>query len=257
MYSLEKSEQSFLRDDVYSSFLDFCLTGGRLKRWRLFGLFCLMGSVIGTVWFTCLSSTYVSYCLSPSFSICRTVSATAVSTTSLLFRTRRSLLYSANGVPISLMARLSDRTSWANAICACLISYVHGDVHLCPASSQLIPQIPELNEPSRDQIPSSDEDMHGSPPGPRHHRLPPWKHCSAHGISWHANFYFSSEIYFNFFGRYLFPRELSFTFCEFDTVAFLIITTVVIRRMLMLISYANLTVVHGHVTVQRCSHMTV
>ena len=36
--------------------------------------------------------------------------------------------------------------------------------------------------------------------------------------------------------RHLFPCELSFTFCEFDTVAFLIISTVVIHRMLTLIS---------------------
>ena len=37
--------------------------------------------------------------------------------------------------------------------------------------------------------------------------------------------------------RHLFPRELSFTFCVFGTVAFLIIlSTVVIHRMLMLIS---------------------
>jgi len=45
-----------------------------------------------------------------------------------------------------------------------------------------------------------------------------------------STFYFSSEIYFNFLRR-LFPCELSFTFCEFDTVAFLIISTVVIHRM--------------------------
>ena len=38
------------------------------------------------------------------------------------------------------------------------------------------------------------------------------------------------------FLRYLFPCELSITFCEFDTVAFLIINTVVIHRMLMFIS---------------------
>ena len=37
--------------------------------------------------------------------------------------------------------------------------------------------------------------------------------------------YFSSEIYFNFL-RYLSACELSFTFCEFDTVAFLIISNV-------------------------------
>jgi len=42
------------------------------------------------------------------------------------------------------------------------------------------------------------------------------------------------------FFRYLFPCELSFTFCEFDIVAFLIISTVVIHLMLTLISKANL-----------------
>ena len=36
--------------------------------------------------------------------------------------------------------------------------------------------------------------------------------------------------------RYLFACELSFTFCDFDTVAFLIITTVIIHRMITLIS---------------------
>jgi len=35
---------------------------------------------------------------------------------------------------------------------------------------------------------------------------------------------------------YLFPRELSFTFCDFDTVAFLIIGTVVKHRMLTLLN---------------------
>ena len=49
------------------------------------------------------------------------------------------------------------------------------------------------------------------------------------------------------FLRYLFAGELSFTFCDFDTVAFLIISTAVTHRMLMLISQANL-VVHGRVT---------
>ena len=36
--------------------------------------------------------------------------------------------------------------------------------------------------------------------------------------------------------RYLFACELSFTFCDFDTVAFLIITTNVIHHMLTLVS---------------------
>jgi len=44
--------------------------------------------------------------------------------------------------------------------------------------------------------------------------------------------------------------ELSFTFGDFDTVAFLIISTVVIHHVLTLISYA---VMHGHVTVQHCN----
>ena len=117
MYSLKKREQSLFRADICSCFVDFSVTGGRLRRWRLFRL---MGCVIGTVWFTSLCSTYVSYCSSPSFSVCRTVSATAVSTTSQLLSTRRSLLYSANWFPISSMARLSYRTSSTNAICACL-----------------------------------------------------------------------------------------------------------------------------------------
>ena len=40
--------------------------------------------------------------------------------------------------------------------------------------------------------------------------------------------------------RYLFACELSFTFCDFDTVAFSIISTVVIHCMLILLSQANL-----------------
>jgi len=39
-----------------------------------------------------------------------------------------------------------------------------------------------------------------------------------------------------FFLRYLFARDRSFTFCDFDTVAFLIISTVVAHRRLMVIS---------------------
>jgi len=39
-------------------------------------------------------------------------------------------------------------------------------------------------------------------------------------ICWNPKFYFSSEIYFNCLNRYLFACELSFTFCDFDTVAF-------------------------------------
>jgi len=42
------------------------------------------------------------------------------------------------------------------------------------------------------------------------------------------------------FLRYLFACDLSFTFCDFDTMAFLIVSTVVIHRMLLLISYADL-----------------
>ena len=44
--------------------------------------------------------------------------------------------------------------------------------------------------------------------------------------------------------------ELSFTFGDFDTVAFLIISAVVIYHVLTLISYA---VMHGHVTVHCCT----
>jgi len=40
------------------------------------------------------------------------------------------------------------------------------------------------------------------------------------------------------FLRRLLPCELSFTFCDFDTVAFLIISSVVIHRMLTLITQA-------------------
>jgi len=54
-------------------------------------------------------------------------------------------------------------------------------------------------------------------------------------ISWNANFYFSSEIYLIFF-TYLCTCELSFTFCDFDTVAFFTMSTVVMHHMLMLIS---------------------
>ena len=42
------------------------------------------------------------------------------------------------------------------------------------------------------------------------------------------------------FLRHLLSCELSFTYCEFGTVAILIIDNVVIHRMLTLISYANL-----------------
>ena len=40
------------------------------------------------------------------------------------------------------------------------------------------------------------------------------------------------------------------------TVGFSIISTVIIHRMLTLTSY-SVTVVHGHVTVQHCSHVRV
>jgi len=42
------------------------------------------------------------------------------------------------------------------------------------------------------------------------------------------------------FLKHLFARELSLTFCDFDTVAFLIISTVVIHRVLTFINKANL-----------------
>jgi len=38
MYSLEKREQSFFKDDICSCFVDFSVTGKQLKRWRLFHL---------------------------------------------------------------------------------------------------------------------------------------------------------------------------------------------------------------------------
>jgi len=38
------------------------------------------------------------------------------------------------------------------------------------------------------------------------------------------------------FLRYLFARDLSFTFCDFDTVAVLIMSTIVTHRRLMVIS---------------------
>ena len=49
MNNRENREQSFLSDDSWSWFLDFSLTGDRLKRGRLF---ILIGSVMGFVWFT-------------------------------------------------------------------------------------------------------------------------------------------------------------------------------------------------------------
>jgi len=49
------------------------------------------------------------------------------------------------------------------------------------------------------------------------------------------------RIYSRGFLRYLFARELSFTFCDFGIApAFLIISTVVIHHMLTLISLVNL-----------------
>ena len=44
--NLENKEQSFLRNDTCSCVLDFCLTGGWLKRGRLF---LFIGSVMGFV----------------------------------------------------------------------------------------------------------------------------------------------------------------------------------------------------------------
>jgi len=38
MYSLKKREQSLFRADICSCFVDFSVTGGRLRRWRLFRL---------------------------------------------------------------------------------------------------------------------------------------------------------------------------------------------------------------------------
>jgi len=52
------------------------------------------------------------------------------------------------------------------------------------------------------------------------------------------------------FLRFLFACELSFTFCEFDTVAFLIVSTVVTHRMLTLISQAILQWWHHSVILQ-------
>ena len=54
-------------------------------------------------------------------------------------------------------------------------------------------------------------------------------------ISYNENSYFSSEIIIIFL-RDIFACELSFTFCDLDTVAFLIKSTVVIHQMLTLIS---------------------
>lgn len=65
-----RREKLFFRNDICSCFPDISLTDGLLKRWRLVHF---MGSVIGTFWFTSLSSIYDSYCSSLSFSICHTV----------------------------------------------------------------------------------------------------------------------------------------------------------------------------------------
>ena len=70
MDNRKNREQSFLREDSWSWVLDFSLTGDRLKRGRLF---LLIGSVMGFVWFTSRSLTYVWYCSCPSFSIWLTI----------------------------------------------------------------------------------------------------------------------------------------------------------------------------------------
>ena len=70
------------------------------------------------------------------------------------------------------------------------------------------------------------------------------------------------------FLRYLFACDLSFTFCDFDTMAFLIISTVVTHRRLMVISKltcgdawsrdrAILQISHGHVTMRYLQYRTV
>ena len=69
------------------------------------------------------------------------------------------------------------------------------------------------------------------------HAISDWPCCNdiRIWISWNANSYFSSEIYIIFL-RYLFAHDVYFTFCDLDTVVFLITSTVVTHRRLMVIS---------------------
>jgi len=151
MYSLENREQSLFRDDICGCFVDFSVTGGRLKRWRLFRL---MGCVIGTVWFTSLCSTShtARVQVSPSAALCLP----------LLCVYPQHLSCSGQDDHCCIQRTGSPSLPWLGLVIAHLlqissmhVSSVHGDVHLCPASCRLIHRIPELNEPSRDQILSS------------------------------------------------------------------------------------------------------
>lgn len=98
MYKLEKSEQSLFRVDNWCFALDVSRTGGRLKRGKLF---LLIGSLISRGCATRRSVRNVSYCSCPIFLRLHTVLTTDGSARSLLSRTRRSLLSSVNGFPIS------------------------------------------------------------------------------------------------------------------------------------------------------------
>ena len=117
---------------VVACLLDFYLSRGRLQRCRLF---LLIGSVIGIVWLTSLSLTYISHWSSPSFSIWLAISTTVTSGMFLLSSTRKSLLFSLKGLPISSIVPVGNFTSHAKAICACF--FACGVANSLPVSSQL------------------------------------------------------------------------------------------------------------------------
>ena len=135
-------------------------------------------SLIGTVWFTSLSSTCVSYCWSQSFYICALC----------LPLMCPHLCCSRQGDHCSIQKMGSPSLQLLGSGIANLlqmppmyVSFVHDDVHLCLGLSLLIPRIPESYELSLDQIPSSNEKQKGSLSGPQHHHLPSLKHCSVCG----------------------------------------------------------------------------
>ena len=137
---------------------------------RIFNWYCLVHKPLFNMCFILLES---------KFLYLRTVSATDVST-SLLFKTRRSLLHLKKMGSPSLQL-LGSGIANLLQMPPMYVSFVHDDVHLCLGLSLLIPRIPESYELSLDQIPSSNEKQKGSLSGPQHHHLPSLKHCSVCG----------------------------------------------------------------------------
>src|SRR5688572_19933972 len=105
MYNLEYSEQSLTTDDNVCLMCDLSGTNGRLKRGKLFRL---IRSLTDCDWVRRRSLTNVSYYFCPVSSRCFIVLITAVSARSLVSRTRRSLLSSRNGFPISSITLNTD-----------------------------------------------------------------------------------------------------------------------------------------------------